>query len=124
VTVYLGPAEAVNGSASLARAYEPGAGQVLVAAPVADQLEVLRVEETNGANFNLDTDAVIEGLREVDAAHGLDLVEAGFDYVGFLLRQPPKGKEGQALTRRLKTLCPSAEPFPGGPAGLVRLWWD
>lgn len=125
VALYLGPADAVNGGRRYQSAYELGAGQVLVAAPVADQLEVLRVEETNGANFNLDTGAVIAGLREIDAEHGLDLVEAGFDHVGFLLRQPPKGKEGQALKRRLKMLCPSLEALPSGRlTGLVRLWWD
>lgn len=99
-------------------------GDVIVA-PTDDQYDLLRIEETNGANYGLQTEDLIDALTLVDARFGIDIVDAAFDFVRIRLRRVPTGQEAEALVDELLELCPDLEGEQDPLAdGEVALWWD
>jgi hypothetical protein len=101
-----------------------GYGRIVVA-PTTDQFDILRCEQTNGANHGLQTEDVIEKLKMVDETYGIDIVGASWDGVEFVLKQVPKGKKALELGRWLLEICPDLYEAPRSyPKGKVALWWD
>jgi hypothetical protein len=54
-----------------------------------DKFAELRNKNTNGANYDLDTDAVVDRLRKWDAAYGIDVKDVGFDRVVVTFKKLP-----------------------------------
>jgi hypothetical protein len=99
-------------------------GNVIVA-PTDNQYDILRIEETNAANYGLQTEDLIDALERIDQRFGLDVLNAGFDSVRFKLKEPPSGEEAAQFVKELYTLCPDleAEQEPDVDSA-IELWWD
>jgi hypothetical protein len=98
-------------------------GDVIVA-PVEDQFDVLSIEMTNGANHDLSTDEIITALKEIDEKYGIDILDAGFDYVVFRLIEIPDGEEAELFRQQLLGLCPDLVETPADLSEKIELWWD
>lgn len=97
----------------------------VVVAPAIDQFDILRTEQTNGANRGLLTEDIISALEQLNDRYSLDIVSAGFDHVTFVLKRIPTGAEAEELGQYLLRLCPDLGEAPKDIAeGKVRLWWD
>jgi hypothetical protein len=106
-------------------AFDVAFAGLLVVAPTADQYDVLRVEETNGANYELGTEDVIERLKELDTKFGVDVIGADFAVVEFMLGRIPEGQEAIKLGEWLLDFCPDLGEAPTEfNKGRVALWWD
>lgn len=55
-----------------------------------DQFEPLRIMQTNGWNYDIGPDAVIQQLQEWHTAYGLDIHGAGFDWVEASFEKQPE----------------------------------
>ena len=69
-----------------------------------DKYQALRDAGTNGANFDLDTDAVIEHLRGWDTQYGIDLSDVKSDAVVVMFDRPPE--DIMALAKDVYAFCP------------------
>jgi hypothetical protein len=102
-----------------------GGSLCIVVASTNDQFDALRIEHTNGTNYGLDTEDIIEKLKNLDERYGVDIVGANFDGLEFYLKQIPKGKEAKELGRWLLDFCPDLNEAPKSfRKGKVSLWWD
>jgi hypothetical protein len=97
---------------------------LLVIAPVTDQYDILRIEQTNAANYGSGTEDIIAKLKELDTEFGIDIIGAGFDAVEFLLEQIPEGKKARELGDWLLEFCPDLYEAPARFEGPTALWWD
>ena len=97
----------------------------VVVAPTDNQYDILRIEDTNGANYGLQTDDLIDALKMIDSRFGIDILNAGFDFMKFRLSKVPTGKEAEEFLHVLYELCPDLEG-EGDPLGedVIQLWWD
>ncbi len=99
--------------------------ELIVVAPTTNQFDILRIEGTDGANYDLDTEDVIEKLTELDEKYGIDVTGATSDSVQFRLQRIPTDHEMQALGEWLLQFCPDLETAPRELTdGEVFLWWD
>jgi hypothetical protein len=98
-------------------------GNVIVA-PVEDPFEILELERTNGANYGHSTDAIITELRKINKEHGIDILDAGFDFVVFRLLNVPEGEDAESLGQQLLDLCPDLSEAPSDLSEKIELWWD
>lgn len=97
----------------------------IVVAPTTDQFDILRFERTDGANYDLMTEDIIEKLKTLDEKYGIDIVGASCGSVEFVLKRIPKGKEASELGEWLLDFCPDIYEAPKSfPKGRVALWWD
>jgi hypothetical protein len=95
----------------------------IIVAPVTNQFDVLRIEETAGMNFELDTDDIIEKLQYFDQEFGIDILSASMIGVNFKVINPPQGQAALALREWVDQYwAPEYEQ----PADLnrVAMWWD
>jgi hypothetical protein len=99
-------------------------GNVIVV-PTDNQYDILRIEETNGANYGLQTEDLIDALKRIDNRFGIDIVGASYDLVKFKLNEPPSGEEAEQFIEELYLLCPDlkAEDEPVLENHIL-LWWD
>lgn len=97
----------------------------IVVAPTTDQFGILRFERTDGINYDLLTEDIIEQLKTLDEKYGIDIVGASCGSVEFILKRIPKGKEASELGEWLLDFCPDIYEAPESfPKGRVALWWD
>jgi hypothetical protein len=107
------------------KGFEPSSPSSFIVAPTTNQFDILRYENTNGGNYDLDTEDVIKQLMVLDEKFGIDIIGAGFDGVAFMLKRVPKGKEARELGKWLLEFCPDLYEAPRSfPKGKVVLWWD
>jgi hypothetical protein len=69
-----------------------------------DKFAELRKKNTNGANYDLDTEDVIERLQKWDAAYGVELSDVGHDRVAVKFKQLPA--DVGALAAEAYEFCP------------------
>jgi len=111
----------------------PPEGDVeLVVAPGADQFDILRTARTDGVNYGIHTEAIVQQLARWDRTVGIDIVLANTDTVVFTLRKRPV--DLTAFAREVHAFCPdTVEQGAGTLAALateigetsqVTLWWD
>jgi hypothetical protein len=100
-------------------------GDVIVAR-MKNQFDILRREQTNGANYGISTEALIKELKVLDKKYGIEIINAGFDSVTFRFKQTPNRSEVDGLEKYLLKLCPNSvgEIPPQFPEGEIMLWWD
>ncbi len=69
-----------------------------------DKYQSLREAKTNGANFDLNTDAIIAHLKEWDAMYGIEVSEAAPDAVTVVFRNVPA--DPTDLATDIDKFCP------------------
>jgi hypothetical protein len=111
----------------------------LALAPSDDKFEVIRIAQTDAANYGHDNDDLIAWLRELDAADPFTLLGAGFDFVEGSFDAPVRDPD--AVGKKVYTFCPDfweqgigleaegEEPEPGIAAYFRAeraffFWWD
>jgi hypothetical protein len=110
--------KALNGTAYIA--YDD-----IVVARSKNQYDILRREHTNGANYGLDTKAIIAALKVLEKKYSINIINAGFDSVTFKFSRLPEGFEVQEVGEFLLKLCPDLDELPPQfPQSEITLWWD
>lgn len=107
-------------------------GVELVVGPGESQFDILRLARTDGANYDLDTEAIIAKLREYDATVGIAIAAAETDKVEFALRRTPA--DLATFAADLYAFCPDIVDQGVGTiealaelidiTGIITLWWD
>jgi hypothetical protein len=97
-----------------------------------DQFEPLRIMQTNGLNYDVSPDAVIERLQQWDTEFGLEIHGVGFDWVEASFREQPA--DMAAFAAQVYQWCPDV--VDQGTETVARLaqemarsntlylWWD
>jgi hypothetical protein len=97
----------------------------IVVMPFQDQYEFLRMNQTRGNNYPIETEQIILALKEIEHEFGVVVVYALSDYVEFVIEQPVEAKKSATIYRRLHHICPSADDLRGSiRLGRIALWWD
>ena len=107
-------------------------GADLVVGPGASQFDIPRLARSNAANHDMDTEDLVEKLREYDQDHGIDVYHAETDTIEFMLLSTPEDLSGFAAD--LYEFCPDVVDQGVGSVaalqesievvGQVYLWWD
>ena len=100
-----------------------GGGPGFVVAPVVDQFDILRIEETGGNNVWLDTDDIIEKLRFFDQEFGVDILSANGSGVLFKVVRSPQGQAAEELMDWVERFWAMEYERPDD-LHRVALWWD
>lgn len=103
----------------------------LVVAPALSPVEAVVLARCSAPNHGMGTEAIRQRLLDLDRRHGLEVLSAESDSVGFgLLRSP---EDPEALARELLSFCPELEEAGGqqfilellaAPRRAITLWWD
>lgn len=107
-------------------------GVELVVAEGTDQFDILRVAATDGTNFGLGTEDIVDELQKWDRQFGIDIWQAETDAIQFRFVTLPKNMH--AFAQRVYAFCPdivdqgvgdvaALEKLMRQEQGLV-LWWD
>lgn len=107
-------------------------GREVVVGPGRSQFDILRLAQTDGANFDLETEDIVAKLAEYDRAHGIDIWHAETDTVEFHLLRAPA--DLAAFAADVYEFCPDIVDQGVGSVealaeaiealGGVYLWWD
>ena len=95
----------------------------IIVAPVTGQFDILRIEETSGMRYELDTEDIVEKLRYFDREFGIDILEANMSGVFFKVNSAPIGKAAQELLDWAGRFWPTEYERPDD-LNRVALWWD
>ncbi len=97
-----------------------------------DQYEILRIMHTDGDDYDISNQDVIDRLKEWEKISSFDIIGADNDWVEIEFRTLPK--DLKAFTEEVYDFCPDAvDQGPGNPAELAKeiqqtkrlfLWWD
>jgi hypothetical protein len=97
-----------------------------------DQFEILRIQGTNGINYDIGNDEVITRLKEWNAIYPLDIIGAGLDFVEAAFVKAPEDME--AFAGKVYEFCPDVVDQGTGTvkalaaqmrrSGALYLWWD
>lgn len=100
--------------------------------PTADWKRVLFARQTNGANYGLGPEDIIEWLEDLARAHPFVIEEIGWDTVGGRFASPPK--DLAALAEHIYEFCPDIVDQGCETVGRLAqeieqsqrfwLWWD
>lgn len=105
--------------------WEGSIPDVVVIAPITDQFEILKIEQTSGVNYGVLNDDVVSRMQTLDAKYGIDIMGASPDSVDFKLKRIPKSEHAKELGKWLLEFCPDLYEAPRSfPNGKVSLWWD
>jgi hypothetical protein len=97
-----------------------------------DQYDILKVMYTNGDDYDISNQDVIERLKEWEKTSPFDIIGADNDWVEIEFKTLPK--DLKSFTEEVYDFCPDAvDQGPGSPAELANeiqqtkrlfLWWD
>lgn len=97
-----------------------------------DKYDLLRFEGTNGINYNLYIEDIIDQLKVWDSLYVLDIIAVGFDFIEADIRKLPKDMSG--FCHDLYTFCPDIVEQGTGSIEALKseisltkklfLWWD
>ncbi len=101
--------------------------------PTADKYTVIAYLETDGLNYNITTERIIDWLKQVEKKHPFVITEAGLDYVGGTFRNPIGAP--RQLAEQMFAFCPDIVDQGIGsiahlaeelakPSPALYLWWD
>lgn len=109
-----------------------GYGPDQVVVRKAGDYEYLAVIRTDGINYDLEHEAVMERYKQWDAKYGLKLIGAGTDWLEAEITQPPE--DWLAFAKEVYEFCPDVvDQGTGDVASLAKemqesgrlyLWWD
>ncbi len=102
--------------------------------PGSDQFEILKLQQTNGDNYDISNERVLSQLKYWHRSYPFTIIGADYDWVEANFDVFPEGKELKALARELAEFCPDiVEQGTGSINGLIEeitetkkmyLWWD
>lgn len=102
--------------------------------PGSDQFDVLRLQQTNGDNYDISNEKVISKLKDWYRRHPFIIIGADYDWVEVNFQVIPEGKELKAFAIEISKFCPDiVEQGSGSIEGLIEemketgklnLWWD
>jgi len=96
-----------------------------------DQYDILRIMHTNGDDFDISNEDVIEQLKEWEKAYPFVIIGAENDWVEIEFKTLPK--DLKSFAEEVYDFCPDAVDQGGSPAELANeiqqtkrlfLWWD
>jgi hypothetical protein len=96
-----------------------------------DQYDILRIMHTNGDDYDISNEDVIEQLKEWEKTYPFDIIGAENDWVEIEFKTLPK--DLKSFTEEVYDFCPDAVDQGGSPAELANeiqqtkrlfLWWD
>ena len=98
----------------------------------ADQFDILRMQETNGDNYEISNEKVIAKVKEWDQRFGLRIIGAGLDWLEIdFINQP---KDIQEFAEEVYTFCPDVVDQGAAKVeslanemkktNTLYLWWD
>lgn len=97
-----------------------------------DQIDILKVAQTHGLNYDITNDMIIEKLRSWDEKYGIDIWHAESDTIQLKFDSLPKDPESFAL--EVYEFCPDLVDFGSDDVSEIRdylvgakamfLWWD
>jgi hypothetical protein len=97
-----------------------------------DQWDVLRLQQTDGINYDITTDSLITLLKQFDKKYSIRVLGAGLDWCEFSIEEEPV--DWMALAREVYAICPDVvDQGTGTVEELARemnannrlfLWWD
>ncbi len=97
-----------------------------------DQFDILRYQATNGGNYDIDTDSVINVLKRWDEKYKIEILGADFDWVEGQFLNPPK--DFTVLATKMYEFCPDIVDQGTGTVDALEnelaqsnqlyLWWD
>jgi hypothetical protein len=98
----------------------------------ADKYQVLQQLETNGLNYDIDTDSVISIIKKFDERYSLDLTGAAGDYCQFHINNDPG--DWLSFAKEVYEVCPDVVDQGTGTVEALAnemkatrklyLWWD
>jgi len=107
-------------------------GWEIVVATGQNQFDILRIAQSDAANYDMETDDIIRKLEEFDLKFGIDIFHAESDTIEFEFKQLPENL--MAFSQDLYEFCPdivdqgleTVENLENEIAvtGRVFLWWD
>lgn len=99
-----------------------------------DQFDILKVQQTNGDNYDISNENVISKLKDWYRRYPFIIIGADYDWVEMSFHSMPKGKELKVLAKEIDKFCPDNMDLGTGTisdliqekkeTGKVFLWWD
>lgn len=99
-----------------------------------DQFEILKIQQTNGNNYDIGNKEVIAKLKKWNSRFPFDIIGAGFDWVEANFKVLPSDKEIKSFAKEIYDFCPDVvEQGAGDIKSLIEeiknsrklyLWWD
>ena len=99
-----------------------------------DQFDILKVQQTNGDNYDISNEKVISKLKDWHRRYPFIIIGADYDWVELSFCAMPNGKELKRLAKEIDKFCPDiVEQGTGTINGLIEemketgklfLWWD
>lgn len=109
-----------------------GYGPDKIAVTTADDYGYLAIVRTDGINYGIEHEQVVERYRQWDRRYGLRLIGAGLDWLEAEIRNPPA--DWLSFAKEVYAFCPDVvDQGTGDVASLARemkktatvyLWWD
>ena len=110
------------------------AGDGILLVPTRDPWTVLRAAGVNGADYGIDTGAIVQWLRSLQKLHPFSIYGAGVDFVEGRFASTPTGQDALILARSMDSFDPDiVDQGTGSVAALARvleqtgtlyMWWD
>lgn len=102
--------------------------------PGSDQFDFLRLQQTNGDNYDISNEKVITKLKDWHRRHPFIIIGAAYDWVEVKFQVNPEGKELRAFAKEISKFCPDIIEQGSGlidglieemkETGKLNLWWD
>ncbi|MBT2682877.1 DUF4253 domain-containing protein [Bacillus sp. ISL-37] len=102
--------------------------------PGTDKFDILRIQQTNGNNYDISNERVISKLKEWYRRYPFIIIGADYDWVEANFEVFPEGKALKAFAKEIYKFCPDlVEQGSGSINGLIEemeetrklyLWWD
>lgn len=97
-----------------------------------DQFDILRIKQTNGANYEIENQQIIDRLQDWNARFGINIIGADFDWVeAEFVKQPD---DMAAFADEVYAFCPDSVEQGAGSVeelaeameefNMIYLWWD
>ncbi|CAM3726853.1 DUF4253 domain-containing protein [Mesobacillus thioparans] len=101
---------------------------------VSHQFDILKIQQTNGDNYDISNEMVISKLKEWHHRYPFTIIGADLDWVEASFQGIPNGKELRSFATEMYQFCPDiVEQGAGSINGLMEelkeskklfLWWD
>ncbi|MFC5467271.1 DUF4253 domain-containing protein [Cohnella suwonensis] len=99
-----------------------------------DQFDILKIQQTNGDNYDIGNEDVIDTLKKWNSRYPFDIIGADFDWVEANFKVLPSDKEIKSFAKEIYDFCPDVvEQGAGDIESLIEeiknskklyLWWD
>ncbi|MBT2680115.1 DUF4253 domain-containing protein [Bacillus sp. ISL-35] len=101
---------------------------------VSDQFDIIKIQQTNGDNYDITSEMVISKLKEWHHRYPFTIIGADFDWVEATFQVIPESKKLRSFATEMYKFCPDiVEQGAGSINGLMEeleesnklfLWWD